>query len=141
MKLIFESDKAIIYISEALSSLTNGVEICINDIQYKETENKIEILMKRKEVLEYKETFFGRTYPVYGEEIIRTLMIIKDVASLKIEVDDLLVSELNSCFTVMRGMQIKGNEIYIGSHEESQGKTLCQVFISVSKFNIEFIDK
>lgn len=141
MKLIFESDKAIIYISEALSSLTNGVEICINDIQYKETENKIEILMKRKEVLEYKETLFGRTYPVFGEETISTLMIIRDVTLLNIEVDELLVSELNSCFTVMEGMQINGNEIYIGSLEESQGRTLCQIFISVDKFDIEFIDK
>ena len=59
---------------------------------------------------------------------------------MDMQVDDVLVNECNSRFTVLIGLHVKDNELYLGSVEEDRGKTLCHVFIKVNKINIEFAD-
>ena len=59
---------------------------------------------------------------------------------MDMQVDDVLVTKCNSRFTVMVGLHVKDNELYLGSVEEDQGKTLCHIFIKVKQINIEFFD-
>src|SRR5688572_23161431 len=141
MKLVFESPEAIPSVSDALSMLTSGAEICLGDIHYDETKRIVEIFMRRKEVKGFKKSFFGRIIPLYSQLLVESVMTIKEITKMNIEVDNRLITECDSCFTVLLGMTIDGNDIYFGSAEESQGKTLCEVFISVNKINIECIDK
>jgi len=61
--------------------------------------------------------------------------------AMKIDVDDLLVEKCNSCFTIMMGVLIENNEVYLCSLEEASGKTLCHIDISVKGLNIELADR
>ena len=128
------------YIATVFAMLTGGGIICLDDIRYDSTQGIIEIRMKRRELLvEPKKTFWRR--PVYqGQAWVDSVLTIRQVVAMKKEVDDILVTECNSCFTVMMGMKLNRNEIYLGSLEEVRGKTLCELFIKVNEFNIEFVD-
>ena len=78
--------------------------------------------------------------PIYGEPRLATVLTIRDVAEMNIQVDDRLINECDSCFTVLIGLKVDENELYLGSAEEVSGVTLCHIFIKVKKINIEFVD-
>jgi hypothetical protein len=139
MRIVFESTVMIPEIHEAFAVSTTGAVICINDIRYDASEGVVEIRMKQRDIIEPKKAFWGR--PIYhGQTWVDAVLTIRHVVAMKKDVDDILVSECNSCFTVMMGMKIDKNEIYLGSLEEVRGKTLCELFIKVNEFNIEFVD-
>jgi hypothetical protein len=140
MKIIIESPVKIPHISAAFAMLTTGGIICLDDIRYNSAEGIVEIRMKRKELLvKPRKTFLGR--PIYHSQTwIDSVLTIRQVVAMKRQVDDTLVTECNSCFTVKMGMKIDEDEIYLGSLEEERGKTLCEIFIKVKGFNIEFFD-
>ena len=79
--------------------------------------------------------------PVYGQTMIDTVLTIRQVVEMNIQVDDRLVTKCNSCFTALFGLKVDGDQLYLGSVEEAQGKTLCQVFIKVKGINIECVDR
>jgi hypothetical protein len=144
MRIVFEASEMLSSISRALSLLTNGAEICVNDIQYDEVNGTVKIPMKRKEVVEQnrKGCWFGWLHQPYisGQNRINSMLIIRQVTGIKMDVDNLLISECNSCFTVMMGVKIEKDEIYLGSLEEVSGKTLCNIFIKVKESDLEFSD-
>ena len=138
MRIVFDSVVMIPEIHEAFAVSTTGAVICINDIRYDASEGVVEIRMKQREMIEPKKTFWGR--PIYHNQTwVDAVLTIRHVVAMKQNVDDILVTECNSCFTVMMGMQIDKNEIYLGSAEE-RGKPLCELFIKVKEFNLEFVD-
>jgi hypothetical protein len=139
MRIVFESDVMIPEIYETFAVSTTRAVICINDIRYDATEGVVEIRMKQREMIEPKKTFWGR--PIYHSHTwVDAVLTIRHVVAMKKDVDNILVTECNSCFTVMMGMKIDKNEIYLGSLEEVRGKILCELFIKVKEFNIEFVD-
>ena len=144
MKITFEAPEILPPISRALSLLTNGARICVNDIQYDEVNGIVKIPMKRREVIAQnrKGCMSGWLRPPYafGQNLIDSELIIRQVVSMKMEIDDLLVAECDSCFTVMIGVKAENNEIYLGSLEEVSGKTLCNIFINVTGNDFEFSD-
>jgi hypothetical protein len=117
-----------------------GAKICINDIQYDEPSRTIKIPMKRTEFLGWKKSFFFGKEPVSSEPRIDALLIIRDVVEMNEKVDDILVNECNSCFTVMMGLHVTENELYLGSLEEVRGITLCEIHLWVKSLNFEFFD-
>lgn len=145
MKIAFEASEMFSPISCALSILTSGAEICVNDVQYDEVNSIVKIPMKRRDVKEQKRKgcLYGWLQPPYipGQDWIDTVLIIRQVVAMKMEIDDLLITECNSRFTVMMGISMENNEIYISSHEEASGKTLCNIFIQVSRSDFELIDQ
>jgi hypothetical protein len=143
MKLSFEASETFSPISRALSILTSGAEICVNDIQYDEVNGIVQMPMKRRQVIEQKGCLYGWLRPphAFGKNWIDSLLIIRQVVAMKLDVDDILISECNSRFTVLMGMKMENNEIYFGSHEEASGKTLCNIFIKVKGNDLEFIDR
>lgn len=145
MKITFEASEMFSPISRAFSILTSGAEICVDDIQYDEVNGTIKIPMKRKEVIEQTREgcLSGWLHPPYvsGKNWIDSVLIIRQVISMKMDVDDLLVNECNSRFTVMIGIKMENNEIYLGSLEEASGKTLCNIFIKVKGSDLELIDR
>jgi hypothetical protein len=145
MKITFEASEMFSPISNAFSILTSGAEICVNEIQYDEVNGAVKIPMKRKEVIEQtrKGCLSGWLRPPYvsGKNFIDSTLIIRQVISMKMDVDDILVNECESRFTVMMVMKIEHNEIYLGSIEEVSGKTLCNIFIKVKGSDLEFIDE
>ena len=140
MKLIFESSLMTPSISETFSILTSAAKICVDDIHYDKKEGIVEIPMKRKELIGFKKIFLLGTQPVYSKTKIDALLTIRDVVDLDMQVDNLLITECHSCFTVLLGLHVKGNELYLGSVEEDRGKTLCHIFIKVKRINIECVD-
>jgi hypothetical protein len=51
---------------------------------------------------------------------------------MDIRVDERLVVDCNSCFTIPFGLKVDDHKVSLGSAEEIQGKVLCQVLIKVT---------
>jgi hypothetical protein len=144
VKITFEASEIFPPISRAFSFLTNGAKICVNDIQYDGLNGIVRIPMKRPEWTEQdrKGCLFGwlRQPHFTVQNWIESVLIIRQVIKMKMDVDNLLVTECGSCFTVMMGMKIEKDEVYLGSLEEASGKTLCNIYISVKAIDLEFLD-
>jgi hypothetical protein len=119
-------------------------EVCVKDIRYDDAEGVVEIPMMRREAIKQnRKGCLGWWKPPYkvGQKQISSALIIRQVTAMRIKVDDILVKEDNSCFTIMMGVQIQPNEISLGSLEEVRGKTLCEIFITVEEIDIELNDR
>jgi len=140
IKLTYESSEPNPFPRNIAPVPVSAARICVDDIQYDETLGTVKIPLKRKKFLGWKKLFFFGKVPVTSEPIIDALLTIRDVTAMDMQVDDVLVKECDSRFTVMVGLHVKDNELYLGSVEEDRGKTLCHIFIKVKKINIEFVD-
>ena len=151
MKIICKSPEVLAPIANLFAHYTSGAEICVNDIRYDAANGVVEIPMKRKERIERKRekngrlldllsTYFLSPY-VYGTSWFDSVLTIRKVEAMKMDVDDILMNECNSCFRVMMGVKIEKHVIYLGSLEEASGKTLCQIYITVNGLNIELADR
>ena len=97
--------------------------------------------MQRKKLIGFKKSFLGEMQPVYSQTMIKSLLTIKQVEEMNIKVDDRLVADCNSCFTVLFGLKMDDNQLHLGSVEEIQGNTLCQIYIKVKGISIEYSDE
>lgn len=139
MKLIYESSEPNPFSRNNAPIPVGSAIISVDDIEYDEILGIVKIPMKRSKFLGWKKSFLWRI-PVNSEPMYDALLTIRDVVSMDLQVDDVLIKECNSCFTVLVGLHVKDNELYLGSVEEDRGKTLCHIFIKVNKINIEFAD-
>lgn len=131
-------------VSRPFSFLTNMAEVCINDIRYDAANGIVEIPMKRRNAIKQrKKGCLGWWRPPYivGQIWINAVLTIRQVIAMKMDVDDLLVKQCNSRFTVMMGVNIGKDKIYLQSLEEASGTTLCQIFITVKGIEIELVDR
>ena len=100
--------------------------------------------MKRREAIEQnRKGFLGWSRPPQniGFTWIDSVLTIRQVIAMQMDVDNILVTECNSRFSVLMGLKIKNDELYVGSLEEASGKTLCNIFITVKGINLEFADR
>jgi hypothetical protein len=141
MKIAFESDLLVPPVSKAISILTDGAKVCVDDIHYDEAKGIVNIYMQRIELTGFKKSFLGEMQPVYSQTMIKSLLTIRQVEEVDIKVDDILIAECNSCFRVFFGLKMDKNELYLGSLEETQGKILCQISIKVKEMSIELGDE
>jgi hypothetical protein len=114
--------------------------VCLDDIHYNEANEVFEIYLQRREIIEFKRSywFWGKEKKIYGKNRVKSLLTVRQVKKVDIYVDDRLKSEHNSCFTLLFGVEIGKNEIYLGSLEESRGTNLCTITIKVKKLDIEY---
>ena len=141
MKIAFESPDMMISVAHDLSILTDCARICINDIHYDPEAGIVSILMKRVEITGFRMSILRAVRPIYGKTRIDTLLTIKQVVDFSLQVDELLISRCNSCFTVMEGSTIIGNNIYLSSLEEASGKVMCRAIATVKEIDIDFVDQ
>src|SRR3972149_836688 len=109
MKLAFESDLFEPSISKALSTFSDKSRVCLSDIHFDEANGEVEILFQRNEIIGYKKTFFKEILPIYSRTKISSLWRIRQVEGMSIDVDDRLVAECNSYFTVLFGVKMDPN--------------------------------
>ena len=142
MKISFESEIEMPYIERAFYILTEGCRVHLDDVHYDEAQGIVEIYLQRKEIKEFKRSFWfwGSVRRVYGHGWVKSLLRIKQVEGVDSYVEDSLISELNSTFTVYFGVTISKNEVWIASSEESRGKNLCRIIVRVKKLDIEYVD-
>jgi hypothetical protein len=141
MKIAFESDMLMPPVSQAISILTDGAKVCVDDIHYDEAKGIVDIYMKRIELTGFKKSFWGEMRPVYSRTRIKSLLTIRQVEEVDIKVDDRLIADCNSRFTVLFGLKVDNNQLSFGSAEEIEGIILCEIFIKVKKMSIEFSDE
>ncbi|GAP06344.1 hypothetical protein ATHL_01198 [Anaerolinea thermolimosa] len=141
MKMSFESDLLVPSISQFISILTDRAKVCVKDIRYDKPIGIVEVSMQRRELTGFKKSLLGEGQPVYSQKMIKSLLKIRNVEEMKLEINDRLATDCNSCFTVMLGLKIDNNQLYLGSVEEIQGNILCQIIIRVKKIDIEFCDE
>jgi hypothetical protein len=143
MRVTFESTEISAPISRSFAALTDMAEICINNIQHDEENGIVEIPLKRRVVIKQKRKgYLGLFLPNYiaGYKWFDAVLIIRQVAKMNLDVDDLLITDCNSCFSAMMGLKLDKHELYLGSVEETAGKTLCQIFVKVNEFDLELVD-
>ena len=142
MKISFESDIEMPYIERAFYILTEGCRVHLDDIHYDESQGIVEIYLQRKEIKEYRRSFWfwGGVRRVYGHDKVKLLVRIKQVKEVDSQVEDSLITELKSTFTVYFGVTLSKNEVWIESREESRGKNLCRIIVRVKKVDIEYVD-
>lgn len=116
------------YIERALYILTEGCRVHLDDIHYDEAQGIVEIYLQRNEITEYKRSFllWGGVRRIYGHSRVKICVRIKQVEKVDFDVDDRLVTELNSIFTVYFGITLSKNEVWIESSEESKGKICAE---------------
>ncbi len=141
MKITFDSDLWLPPVSKAISVLTDGAKVCIDDIHYDPTKKTVEMYMRRKEIVGFEKALFGEMQPLYSQTWHTSLLLIRQVEELNIKVDNRLVTDCGSCFTILFGLKLDGNLLYLGSVEEIQGNNLCEVHIKVKELSIEFSDQ
>ena len=141
MKFVFESNVFMSTVSRTISILTESANVCVNDIHYDKANGIVEIYMLRKELTGFKKSFLRETQPVYSQTMIKSLLTIRQVEAIKIKVDDRLITNCNSCFTILFGLKMDNNQLYLGSVEEIRGIILCQIFIKIRDVYIEFSDE
>ena len=140
MKIEYQSELLFLPVENIISFITDRAKICIEDVHYYETKSIVEIYMLRKELIEVKKSLFGELKPIYSQIQMKSLLTIRQVENMNLEVDDRLKSTCNSCFTILFGVRFEKKQLFLGSIEEIQGKTLCQILIKVKKFDIEIRD-
>ncbi len=145
MKIACESPEVLAPIAKLFAHFTSGAKVCVNDICYDGANGIVEIPMKRREIIEQEKrgcllACFLPPY-AYGPSWFESVLTIRQVEAMKMDVDDILVNECNSCFRVLMGIVIKNNYIHLSSVEEASGKTLCHIYISVKGLNIELADR
>jgi hypothetical protein len=138
--MAFEFDLSIPTVSEIISILTDRAKVCIDDIHYNEATGIVDIYLQRKELTGFQNVFLREKQPKYSDNVIKSLLIIRQVEDMNIKVDPRLKANCNSCFTVLFGLKVDDNQLYLGSAEEIQGKILCQILIKVRGMNIEICD-
>ena len=136
MKIAFESNLSVPSVAEAIAMLTDRAKICIDDIHYDEARRIVEIYLQRREVTGFEKSLLGEMQPVYGETMIQSSLTIRQVEEMTIQVDD----RLGESFTLLLGVKVDENELYLGSAEEISGKHLCSICIKVKGLNLEFSD-
>ena len=141
MKLAFVSDMSVPPISTVLSFLTDRAVICVDEIHYDKENGIVTIFLQRNEITGYKKTLLGEMRPVYSHTKIKSILMIRQVEEIIINVDDRLIADYGSCFTVLFGLKVDHNRLYLGSAEEAQGHLLCQIIIKVKEISIEFADE
>ena len=140
MKLAFELDKPLPTFDKLISVLTDKAIVCVADIHHDKVRGIVNIAMQRKDIVGFKKSFLGEMRPVYGQSMIKSQLIIKNVKEMKVVVADRLITDCNSCFTVLFGLKVDGNQLYLGSAEEEDGDVLCHISIEVKELSIEFGD-
>jgi hypothetical protein len=140
MRMAFEFDLSIPTVSEVISILTDRAKVCIDDIHYNEAMGIVDIYLQRKELTGFQKVFLREKQPIYSDKVIKSLLTIRQVEDMNIKVDPRLKDNCDSCFTVLFGLKVDDNQLYLGSAEEIQGKILCQILIKVRGMNIEICD-
>ncbi len=146
MRIVFESPVIYEPITKPIAGLTNLAEICIDDIRYDETNGIIEIPMKRREWSpQERKGCLGLVWlrPKYilGQNRIESVLTIRQVTAMTMDVDDILITECDSRFSAMMGLTMWNDQMYLDSAEEVRGKTLCKIRIAVKGINIELADR
>ena len=109
MKITFESDLSFPTVSKTIAILTDRAKKCVNDIHYDEAKGIVYIYMQRKELTGFKKSFLGEMQPVYSQTMINSLLTIRQVEKMNIKADDRLVTDCNSCFSIMFGLKVDDN--------------------------------
>jgi len=146
MKIVFMASENFAPIADSFAMLTNMAEICVDDIQYDPAEGIVQIPLKRRRLIQQeKRGRFGlhSMRPSYNwdQTYINALLTIRQVNKLNKEIDPILVTECDSRFSVKMGLSIKQGTLYLGSLEETRGKTLCEIYIEVDSIDLELSDQ
>lgn len=136
MKISVNSSVELPFISKELELLTNRAIINPFSIEYHNDAKTLNIPMKWRNIIGFKKGLFTLK-PIYKEEDINSVLIVKKIKECNI------VNRCNnsiSKITLLFGVQIRAQEIYISSAEESLGNNVYELSLKVSEIDIDFYD-
>ena len=119
-----------------IATATDKAKIFIDDISYMKEGKIVYIPFRYIGIKNRKKKGLHDLIVSKKTEFEKSLVIIKDVESLKII--DNCKDKVNE-ITLLFGINIKGNEIYLSSSEEYHGDVLFEMSITVKNVNIEIM--
>lgn len=125
---------------ENMILLTNKAQFNINDVDYSQADQSLIIPIYRKEIIKFRKGFiYLKRKPKYGKgKKIKAIITVNNIISCDAK---------NRCdnkiekITILFGMQVDKNEIYICSSEENMGECLYEISIKVEGLDISIIDQ
>jgi hypothetical protein len=146
MKILFEASENFAPIANAFAILTDMAEICVDDIQYDLAEGIVQIPLKRRRLIQQEKRRHFSLHSMrpsydWDQTYIKAQLTIRQVKKLNKEIDPILMTECDSLFSVKMGLSIKQGTLYLGSLEETRGKTLCEIYIEVESIDLELSDQ
>ena len=123
---------------ELLSLFLNYASVDINEIVYDQQAKRVAIPVSRKEV-DFKVTLFGKR-PTYRKDARKAILQINHVEEFRVHVEKELADDFNGIFTVLFGVKIDKNNIYLCTGEEIHGRTVVKLETRVSSLAVRIID-
>ena len=122
-----------------IESITDKAKLQIENVKYDLGNKTVKIPIKRYKIKDYKKGIISRfKKPVYDKnQIIYSEIIVGNVENYEVKN---ICDEEQKEVTILFGVQLKENEIYISSAEENQGENIYEITITTSCLNIEIID-
>lgn len=138
MKIIYESDIDLINLNKEIANLTANCKIKISEIKIDDENRRIVIPLDRFKESRYFSKLFGLSSRILFDtaQIINSEIIIENFTSYEIKKSN----DHNNLITVLFGISISENKIYMSSAEESKGESDFELRINVEKYKIEFRD-
>jgi hypothetical protein len=140
MRVAYQSDLFLPPELQLITILTDGAKIRLNNIHHDEENGVINIQLQRKELKAIKKSSLGINKRIYGDSSIVSSLTINQVEAMELRFDERLISECDSCFTLLFGVKMENNHIFLVSAEEFQGNQLCEIRIKVKQMDITLQD-
>jgi len=126
-------------IFKEIEAITDKGSLLFKELKYVKEEKLISLPITRYKLEKIKK-IFGITiaYKYYTNTRIKSLIIIRNIDDCIIDnkTKDLDIAEI----TILFGLVVKDNKIFIYSAEEKRGVTLYSIELKVSKIDIEIRD-
>ena len=119
--------------------LTDKAKIILEEVKYSEEEKILHLRIKRRNILGFRKTIFNVMKPIIGDNrIINSALIIKKIKNY--EIIDRCKNRISEV-TILFGVNIDENNIYISSAEEEMGSVFFQLKVEVQEIEIELNDE
>lgn len=125
-------------VEESLSLFLNHSRIEAVQIVHREENKQVEIPLHRR-MFDFEKTLFGKKVK-YRKEYVRSVLRLESVERVDIRKAEEPLKMLGGIFTVLFGLKMDKQEIYMSSAEEDEGKPIVEIIVYVSRMDMELVD-
>ena len=146
MRIVFELPVIYEPITKSIAGLTNLAEICVDDIRYDQSIGIIDIPLKRREwIWQEGKGCLGLVWlrPTYklSQNWIESVLTIRQVATMMMDVDDILVHQCTSRFSAMMGLTMRDDQLYLDLPKRPAERPFRTIRVAVKGIDVELADR
>lgn len=138
LRIYAASDENVDTIETFLAPFLNRSRVEVDKVIYDEQERMVEIPLVRQ-LFRSRITVFGKQLRYTGEER-PAILRIGNVNDLHIQSKPFLFTTLGGVFTILFGLKVNKQTLYLSSVEEEKGEQACEFVIGVTSIDLELVD-